>query len=420
MKALRALFARRGFRRLVIGQGVSALGDWMGTIALMVLVLQVTNSSTAVGGVLVLRLLPAMIAAPLASRVSRRWSRRRVMLAMDAARVAFAVALPLVFTLWWIYLWAFLIEVAGLVFLPARDSAIPDLAGEDTDAALADGVMLGSSYATIPLGAALFGLVSFAAGTVGLGQHGRFLAVFAVDAATYLASFAAVKALPEVALDAAAAERTEAAGAATGGFFSAWRLPLVRAVMPATMTVAFGVGALFSVGVSYVEDVLQASSASFGVLVALFGVGAAAGLGLAQLVKDRRVASVRVGAIVLGAVIMLMSLAGNISLAYLGAAMFGAAAAATLVVGMSVIQDRLAGVERDLAFTAFHVVIRGGLAVAALLAGAASDLVSGVRWPLFGQLASAQVVLFGAGAVVVAGSALVRERRGPGRSEVRF
>ena len=63
---MKDLLRRRGFRRLLIGQTISAFGDWIGTIGLMVLVLQVTNSSTAVGGVLVLRLLPATIAGPLA------------------------------------------------------------------------------------------------------------------------------------------------------------------------------------------------------------------------------------------------------------------------------------------------------------------------------------------------------------------
>lgn len=55
---------RRDFRRLIIGQTVSSFGDWMGTLALMYFVLELSGSTTAVGGVLVLRLL------------RRRWARR--------------------------------------------------------------------------------------------------------------------------------------------------------------------------------------------------------------------------------------------------------------------------------------------------------------------------------------------------------
>ena len=156
---MRSLLARTGFRNLVIGQGVSALGDWMGTVAFIVVVHELTDSSTAVAGILVLRLLPAGIAGPLTARLVQRWDRRRTMLAMDAARAAMIAVIPLVRAVWWVYLWAFLIELASLIFLPARDASIPDLAG-DGDLPLANGLILGSSYATMPIGAALFALVA--------------------------------------------------------------------------------------------------------------------------------------------------------------------------------------------------------------------------------------------------------------------
>ena len=44
------------------------------------------------------------------------------MVAMDVVRAAIVVLVPLVNQLWWIYIWAFSIEVASLVFLPARDA----------------------------------------------------------------------------------------------------------------------------------------------------------------------------------------------------------------------------------------------------------------------------------------------------------
>ena len=127
---VRELLARQGFRRLLLGQAVSSLGDWMGTLALMYFVLELSGSTTAVGGVLVLRLLPSALGAPVAARVVTRWRRRSVMLTSDLIRVGMAVALPVVPGLWWVYFWAFMIEVVGLVFLPARDAAIPFLIGE--------------------------------------------------------------------------------------------------------------------------------------------------------------------------------------------------------------------------------------------------------------------------------------------------
>jgi len=113
---MKQLFAHRGFRRLMIGQTVSSLGDWLGTIALIALVLDLTGSSTAVGGVLVLRLAPSLVAGPLVTRLVGRWNRRRTMLAMDAIRVGVVVLVPLIGALWWVYVWAFVLEVAGPTF----------------------------------------------------------------------------------------------------------------------------------------------------------------------------------------------------------------------------------------------------------------------------------------------------------------
>src|SRR5262245_37129681 len=155
-----ALVRRPGYRDLLVGQGVSALGDWMGTVALMALVLQLTGSPIAVGGILTLRLLPAAIGGPLAARAAARWDRRKTMLAMDATRAVMIALVPLIRALWWVYLWGFLVEVASIVFLPARDASIPDLVESDDELPLANGLILGTSYGSIPVGAALFAAVA--------------------------------------------------------------------------------------------------------------------------------------------------------------------------------------------------------------------------------------------------------------------
>ncbi len=200
-----------------------------------------------------------------------------------------------------------------------------------------------------------------------------------------------------------------AGGAGTGGdahqdlrFRDAFRIPLVRAVMPAAVAVAVGLGALFSLGIVFVRDVLDASDAQFGVLIALFGVGAVAGLQLLRSAPDLDdIRATRIGVAALGAIVASFSLAPVIGLAFIGAAAFGAAAAWTLASGMGALQSRLDGNERVLAFSAFHVVIRCGLAVAAIGAGAAGELVDGVRWPVVGTLAPARLVLFWAGILVL-------------------
>lgn len=391
---------RQGFRDLFIGQGISALGDWMGTVAFMALVLAITKQSLAVGGILVLRLAPAGVAGPLAARLVTRWNRRRTMIVMDLVRVGVVAVVPLVGALWWIYLWAFLLEGAGLVFLPARDASIPDLVDEE-DLPLANGLMLGSSYGMIPLGAGAFALVTLVVGGHGLDSTTGIRPAFWVDAATFLASALMVARIPELSSAAARASK------GTGSFLGAFRIPVVRRVAIPAFCVSLGLGTLFSIGIVFVRDVLSASDTQFGLLIALFGVGAAIGLVGLRLVGIRGLLPVQVCVVGQGLLVALMSLSPNVSLAFLGAAGFGAFTAAGLAASMSLLQESLPEERRVLAFAAFHVIIRAGLSIAALGAGAASDVLQGVRWPLVGKLAPARVVLLSAGLVVLASSAVL-------------
>ena len=393
--APRGVTGRGPLRDLLVGQSISSLGDWMGTVALMALVLEITGSATAVGGVLVLRLAPTVLAGPVAARLVTRWSRRRIMLAADAVRIPAVALLPWVTSLWWIYLWAFVVELAGMVFLPARDASIPDLVDGDDDLAMANGLVLGTSYGMIPVGAGLFALVSAVGGSDG--GIGVARVVFAIDALTFAASFVAIARLPELG--------TSAAGAGAGGggrFLDALRLPVVRRLAPMAAVVAFGLGALFSLGIVWVREVLGATETQFGLLVACFGVGAGGGLLVLRRIRHRDLRTVTTALVIQGGVIATMSLAPTIGFALLGAIAFGGLSALVLALAMELLQAALGDHERVLAFAVFHVVIRGGLALAALGAGVADDLLDEVRWPLVGHLASAQVVLLSSGLLVVA------------------
>src|SRR5690606_39029254 len=277
---------RSALRLLLAGQAASSLGDWMATVALMTLVLHVTDSATAVGGVLVLRLAPTVFAGPVAARLVTRWSRRRMMLAMDLVRIPAVAVTPWITELWWIYTWAFVTELAGMVFLPARDASIPDLVEGDDDLATANALVLGSSYGMIPVGAGVYALVATVTGAEGVLAAARI--AFLVDAGTFVAAYLAARRLAVLGTatraDAAArvgfrfvaatfaasylagsrlpelgtATRAEAAGG--GRFLDALRLPLVRSLAPAAAVVAFGLGALFSLGVVWVQEVLDASN----------------------------------------------------------------------------------------------------------------------------------------------------------------
>jgi predicted MFS family arabinose efflux permease len=394
--------ARRGFRMLVGSETISAIGDWMATVGLMVLALDLTGSSTAVAGVLILRLAPSVIAGPLAASLVARWSRRKVLLTMHLMRAGIVGLVPIVRGVWWVYLWAFALEVCSLVFVPARDSVVPELADDD-QLPLANSLLLGSSYGTIPLGAALFGLTAVAAEAAGLGGRLATGVPFWVDAATFLLAFALVGRITELGDGSEPPPADE-----PGALRDAFTIPLVGQVLPAALAASVGIGALFSLGVVFVQDVLGASDAQFGTLIALFGLGAVGGLVVLQRLQSPRFVILRGGVAAQGMVVALMSAAPGIGPTFVGAVLFGGCAAAALAAGMSFLQAELDERDRVLAFIGFHLTIRCGLAVAAMGAGIADDLLSKVQLPAVGAVSATRVVLLGAGLVVIGGAWLAR------------
>ncbi|WP_419924831.1 MFS transporter [Candidatus Poriferisocius sp.] len=399
------------FRRLLVGQGASALGDWMGTFALMALVDHLSDSAAAVGGILAFRLIPAALGGTLAAKLVNRWDRRRTMITMDLLRAVMIAVVPFVQELWWVYLWAFALEAPSVVFLASRDSSIPDLVDE-SDLPLANAAMMGSSYGNIPVGAGLFALFAALPFNEGwLGSH-PYALVFWIDALTFgVSAYFIARALGlggrgpsiEQAPESAAVLGSEVS-AAPSRLRDAWSVPLVRRVLPATAAAAIGLGALFSLGIKLVQEELNASDIEYGILIVLFGAGAGVGLALTHrsrhtdlLVLTRR------GALVMGALVALMSQSPTVWLTFLGAAGFGAGATVALTSGMSALQARIPSEEeRVLAFSAFHVVIRIGLGAAALGAGAIGDGLNGAGLP------GTRSVLLASGLIVLASAATVR------------
>ena len=383
----------------------------MGTFALMALVDHLSDSAAAVGGILAFRLIPAALGGTLAAKLVNRWDRRRTMITMDLLRAGMIAVVPFVQELWWVYLWAFALEAPSVVFLASRDSAIPDLVDEP-DLPLANAAMMGSSYGNIPIGAGLF--AAFAALPLDdgwLGSH-PYALVFWIDALTFgVSAYFIARALGLRGRGSSTAETPGSAAISDSDISvspsrlrDAWSVPLVRRILPATAAAAIGLGALFSLGIKLVQEELNASDIEYGILIVLFGAGA--GVGLALTHKSRHVdllVLTRRGALVMGALVALMSQSPTVWLTFLGAAGFGAGATVALTSGMSALQARIPREdERVLAFSAFHVVIRIGLGAAALGAGAIGDGLNGAGLP------GTRSVLMASGLIVLASAATVR------------
>src|ERR671919_8697 len=169
-----SLLRNARFLRLWICQGTSFVGDAVSMVALVVLVVQITGSASAVGGALVARLLPTL-ASPLAGVLADRVDRRIVLVTSDIARAVLVLGLVFARDLSTIYVLVFLMGLARTVFNPTVRAAFPSVVGEG-DLTRANALISGTFSVSYAVGPALGGLLVAATGVN---------AAFALDCATY-------------------------------------------------------------------------------------------------------------------------------------------------------------------------------------------------------------------------------------------
>jgi MFS family permease len=188
---IQLLRSNRSFRRLWWGQVISELGNWFNFIAGLGLVRMVSHGNPEVTTIMLLaRLVPFTLFAPLAGALVDRWSRRVVMIVSDLARVAVALGFLLVKSpedLWIAYLCMALLSFFGCFFEAAKNAAVPNITGE-RDLLAGNALMFSSRFLLMSLGAALGG---WTAAIVG------YRAAFIVNAVSFLASAFSVWLIPE-------------------------------------------------------------------------------------------------------------------------------------------------------------------------------------------------------------------------------
>ncbi|HSE04404.1 MAG TPA: dTMP kinase [Methylomirabilota bacterium] len=155
-----AVLRIRDFRNLWIGLGLSSLGDWIGLLALTAMANSLAGDSYAVknfaiAGVLFLRVLPALVMGPIAGWIADRLDRRWTLIWGDYIRGALFLTIPIVGTLWWVFVVTVLIEAVSLVWGPAKDATVPNLVPRHRLEA-ANQISLATTYGSALPAAAIF------------------------------------------------------------------------------------------------------------------------------------------------------------------------------------------------------------------------------------------------------------------------
>jgi MFS family permease len=156
-----AVFRKRDFTLLWIGQFISTMGTALVSVAASILVYEVTGSALSVGLMLMATALPSLFVGLIAGVFVDRYDRKRIMLAAELVRAVILLCVPLLlpFSIVWLYIMVALASAVGQFYDPAHESVLPEIAS-DQELAAANSLMTISTIGSSTFGFAAAGLIA--------------------------------------------------------------------------------------------------------------------------------------------------------------------------------------------------------------------------------------------------------------------
>jgi dTMP kinase len=384
------VFGTGSFFRLWLSQVLSSLGDWIGLLAILALANTVSKSNAAaLSLVMVARMLPGFLLAPLCGALVDRLDRKRVMVVTDLARAVLLALLPFVDTLLGLVLASFVLELFALFRGPATAATVPNLVPAE-NLPQANSLSLVAAFGTFPAGALIFaslaGLADWLSGFNAL----DFLKLDRESIALYFDAVAfTASALITMTLPIPRTRRDESGqrikvtqtlrDIKEGVQFIAGN-ELVRGVIFGLAGGLLGGGMIIPLGPVFSARVLDEGTSGFGLLMFALGFGAAIGvISLVLLQKRAPLETVFWVAIVAtGSGIMAAASFSALVPAMFVTVFVGAAAGTGYVAGFTLLQRNSHDEVRGRTFAALYTLIRVcllfSLTVTPLLAGAFDEL----------------------------------------------
>ncbi len=430
----------RPFRRLWIVLGVAAYGDWLGILATAVFATSQVQGSAAkgaaFGGSIAVRLIPGLVLGPVAGVFADRFDRRYTMVICDLIRFVLFASIPLVaiagaspaVTLLWAGIATLLIETAGLVWIPAKEAAVPNLIPKGR-LEISNQLTLITTYGITPVLAALslsaLTAVLHALSLPGLPATATSQVALFVNAlsrlATALVVLFGIKEISRRVTD-PSSPAADAAGRTTQSmlrqFLDGWKYvgktPLVRGLVLGIFG-AFGAGGVVIGTAQFFAISLSAGDAAFFLLFGVLFIGLSVGVGVGPLIvrelSRRRWFGLSI--VLAGGSIVLLAASLHLAMALVGVLLVGAGAGMAFLAGTTLLGGEVGDEFRGRVFAVVQIGVRLVLLVTGALSGFLVGLGSSRRIQI-GDIAidisSTRVLLLAAGIVgVVAGISAFRQ-----------
>ncbi|HEX6009567.1 MAG TPA: dTMP kinase [Actinomycetota bacterium] len=360
---LKDLVTNTQFSRLLIAQTVSSFGDWVGFVAVTALVAS-KGGGYAVAGVMVARLLPAILFGPLAGALVDRFDRKTLMIGSDIARGALYVVMPFLGPLWAIYLISFVIECFSLLWTPSRDASLPNLVPRRQ---LGNATSLGlvTTYGTLPLGGLVFAFLSGGSDLLPWLQDNPTSLALWLDGATFAVSASLVSRIritSPVPARVGKFELSRVGRDIVDGLKFLRESTLASAMTLGIVSAFSAVGAVLALGPIFART-LGAGNPGWGILVTSFGIGM--GIGMASSNKvvefvEREFVFVW-SIIAAAAMLFVLALIPGIELAAVITVVLGAFCGSAWVSGYVLLQENVTDEFRGRTFGSLTVLSRLGL-----------------------------------------------------------
>ena len=376
----------RPVRRLWIAQIVSVFGDFLAVFAIIASVtFTLHGTATQVALVLVAFMAPLAIVSPLAGVFVDRWPLKRTMIASDLIRGVLVLGLVFVHDLYVIYAILFTMSVVSAFFVPAQSVAVRTLVPVAGLMAV-NGLMSQAQQGSLIVAPSVAGEMVELVGAK---------SCFLFDSFSFFVSAALVMTLTIN----RQAVRTESSAVLTsmrqgfGFIFKHATISFVILSMTAGMFAMRCFGALLSI---YVRDILHSTSAAYGLLNTLIGVGMIIGTQLltrfARHVPKQNL--VVYGLVGMGISVLIAAVFGRMGSTAVGMFGLGLCASAIFITATTLIQHETPHELLGRVMSCLMSLVAGSQVISMFVAGPVAERI-GIPNLYFGSAA----LLFGIGAV---------------------
>lgn len=396
----RRVLSNSNLARLLAGEFVSSIGDWLYLVALLIVVYEVSRDPVALGLVGAARIVPFLVLAIPAGIAADRFDRRRILIATDIIRGALQVVLA---GLVWVSAptgaivgVAIAAACASAFFGPAIGSYLPSLVADEADLGPANSLWATLDNLAFFVGPAVAGILIATGGLmVAFLLNALSFAVVAVVLATLPSRLPASAELASSTTDPAGEGGSDLSFPSPAG--SGWgsivrRIPGLVVLDGATSFIGAGLGVL-TVVIAF--ESLGDGEVLTGYLNAATGIGGIAAGFLAGWLVLRRLDAPIVAASFVGAVaIVLLGVTRDVMVALLAIGVVSGALLLLDVINATVLQRAVPDAERGRAMGVLQVSSSLSMIAGAFLA------------PVFAQIAGIAAALAVAGVIGTAASLL--------------